>query len=95
VADVLTETEHSHRTNGSGPDHAEPTRRTKPLTPQQKKVLRVALLIHVIVTFFTWRDLGRRPAAAVRGPKVVWQVAAALNTSGSLAYWLFGRRPAS
>ena len=40
----------------------------------------------------TWRDLRRRPDAAVRGSKRLWRLAATLNTTGSLAYWLFGRR---
>jgi hypothetical protein len=62
------------------------------LTSQQKKILAVALVVHAIVATFTWRDLRRRPAAAVRGPKLLWGVWATLNTSGSLAYWLFGRR---
>jgi len=35
------------------------------LTDQQKKIIAVALVIHVIVATFTLRDLRRRPAAAV------------------------------
>ena len=62
------------------------------LTDLQKKIVVVALVVHVIVLTLTWRDLSRRPAAAVRGPKRLWRVAATMNTSGSLAYWLFGRR---
>ncbi len=64
----------------------------KPLTDQQKKVLVVALVIHLIMIRLTWRDLRARPDSAVRGPKGLWRFAATLNTSGSLAYWLFGRR---
>jgi len=63
------------------------------LSDQQKRVVAVALVIHLVVLALTWRDLGRRPAAAVRGPKRLWRLAATMNTSGSLAYWLFGRRP--
>jgi len=62
------------------------------LTDQQKKIIAVALVIHVIVATFTLRDLRRRPAAAVRGPKRLWRTWATLNTTGSVAYWLFGRR---
>ncbi len=64
----------------------------QPLTDQQKKVLAVALVVHLIVLELTWRDLRRRPDAAVRGPKRFWRLAASLNTTGSVAYWLFGRR---
>lgn len=62
------------------------------MTEKQKRILAVALVIHVIVLTFTWRDLRKRPDAAVRGPKPLWALASALNTSGSLAYWFFGRR---
>lgn len=65
----------------------------KPLTDKQKRILAVTLVVHVIVLSFTWRDLSRRPAAGVRGKKAVWRIASLLNTSGSVLYWLFGRRP--
>jgi hypothetical protein len=61
-------------------------------TEMQKRVLRVALVIHFVVTILTLRDLSHRPDSAVRGRKRFWKIAALLNTSGSVAYWLFGRR---
>ncbi len=64
------------------------------LTEKQKRILVVGLVIHAIVLTITWRDLRRRPDAAVRGPKPAWAIASGLNTTGSLAYWFFGRRPA-
>jgi hypothetical protein len=64
----------------------------KPLTDQQKKLLAVVLVLHLIVVTLTWRDMRARPDAAVRGPKALWRFASAMNTTGSLAYWLFGRR---
>jgi hypothetical protein len=62
------------------------------MTDKQKRVLIVALIVHVIVLNLTWRDLRRRPASAVRGKKRLWRLASMANTSGSVAYWLFGRR---
>ena len=62
------------------------------MTEKQKRILTVALVIHVIMLSLTWRDLSRRPAAGVRGKKGVWRIASLLNTSGSVTYWLFGRR---
>ena len=50
------------------------------------------LVVHVIVAMFTLRDIRRRPAAAVRGPKRLWRLWVTANTTGSVAYWLFGRR---
>lgn len=67
-------------------------RPTTELTEKQKRILVVALVLHVIMLSLTWRDLSRRPAAAVRGKKRMWRVASLLNTSGSVTYWLFGRR---
>ena len=55
-------------------------------------VLAAVAVVHVTAVGLTWRDLRSRPAEQVRGPKKVWQVASALNTTGSVAYWLFGRR---
>jgi len=55
-------------------------------------VLAVVAAVHVTAVALTWRDLRSRPAGQVRGPKNFWRVASALNTTGSVAYWLFGRR---
>jgi hypothetical protein len=62
------------------------------LNGQQKLVLLAVLVVHVILARFTLRDLRGRPDSAVRGPNRVWRVWATLNTTGSLAYWLVGRR---
>jgi len=62
------------------------------LNEQQKRVLILVLVVHVILARFTLRDLRRRPESAVRGPKRLWRAWATLNTTGSLAYWTFGRR---
>lgn len=62
------------------------------MTEKQKRVLIVALIIHVIMLKLTWIDLSKRPDAAVRGKKRMWRLASLLNTSGSVTYWLFGRR---
>jgi hypothetical protein len=62
------------------------------MTERQARVLTVTLIVHLIVLRFTIRDLRRRPDAAVRGSKRFWRVAASLNTTGSAAYWLVGRR---
>ena len=57
-----------------------------------KVVLAAVAVVHLTIMALTWRDLRSRPAGQVRGPKKLWQVASALNTTGSAAYWLFGRR---
>jgi hypothetical protein len=82
LREPLTATNGS-RAGGGGPFN---------LSAQQKKVLLVVLVIHAILARFTLRDLRHRPASAVRGPKRVWRVWASMNTTGSIAYWLVGRR---
>jgi len=52
------------------------------------------LLAHAAVTMLTWRDIRHRPAAQVRGSKRAWRIVSALNTGGSLAYLVLGRRKA-
>ena len=59
-----------------------------------KLVLAVVGVVHLSVMALTWRDLRSRPPGQVRGNKKFWRVASALNTTGSAAYWLFGRRRA-
>jgi hypothetical protein len=65
------------------------------MSEKQKRVLIVALVLHVIMLKLTWLDLSRRPDAGVRGPKRIWRLWSGLNTAGSVAYWMFGRRPVS
>ena len=62
------------------------------LTDHQKRVMLVVLVVHLVLAKLTWLDLRRRPDAAVRGKKRFWRVASTMNTTGSVAYWLFGRR---
>jgi hypothetical protein len=59
-----------------------------------KFVLAVIGVVHLTVMTLTWRDLRGRPSAQVRGNKKAWRAASALNTTGSAAYWLIGRRRA-
>lgn len=57
------------------------------------RTLAVVAVVAVwaVVTPIMWHDLRRRPAEQVRGKKWVWRLAS-LNLSGSVAYFLFGRR---
>jgi hypothetical protein len=59
----------------------------------RRKALLVlaALAVWAAVTPFMWRDLRRRSPEQTRGPKWVWWIASS-NLSGSVAYWLLGRK---
>jgi hypothetical protein len=62
------------------------------LNQKQVRVLAVILVVHVILLALTRRDLRTRSDDAVRGRKWVWRTWSTLNTTGSVAYWLFGRK---
>jgi hypothetical protein len=97
VTDVTEQ--HSETTNGAVPHPMAPPAGSGgggggpfDLNDRQKRLLLVVLVVHMILARFTLRDLRRRPESAVRGPKRLWRVWATMNTTGSLAYWMFGRR---
>ncbi|NUP75377.1 MAG: PLDc_N domain-containing protein [Sinomonas sp.] len=51
--------------------------------------------LDLALKILAWRDLARRPAADVRGPKIAWLLGTFVNTFGPISYFLFGRkRPA-
>jgi hypothetical protein len=60
----------------------------------ERKSSRILLFLigHVLVAAWTWRDIRQRPARQVRGSKALWRVFSAVNTLGSVSYWLIGRR---
>jgi hypothetical protein len=62
------------------------------LNKRQIRLIAVVLVIHTLLLALTRQDLRSRPEIAVRGPKRLWRVWATLNTTGSVAYWLVGRK---
>lgn len=62
------------------------------LTPTQKKVVAVAGVAEVVVTAWCAKDLKQRPAAMVRGPKLMWAPALSVQPFGPVAYLLWGRK---
>jgi len=63
-------------------------RHWKPSRP----VLAVLVILHVLVTAFTLRDLGQRSDTELRGPRWFWRVFAPLQMGNSAVYWLVGRK---
>lgn len=72
-------------------------RRWKDLTPQQRRMVVVGGIVQITLQMLALRDLRRRPAELVRGPKWVWLPATSVNVVGPIAYFVLGRRrtPAS
>jgi hypothetical protein len=55
-------------------------------------VVAAVLVGHTLVAAWTWRDIRQQPDQRIRGSKGFWRTASAVNTLGSLGYWLIGRR---
>jgi hypothetical protein len=49
-------------------------------------------IAHVAVTTVTWRDISRRRADQLRGPRWFWRVFTGIQMGNSAIYWLFGRK---
>jgi hypothetical protein len=62
--------------------------RWKPSRP----VLVALVVLHIIVTAITLRDLSQRSDAQIRGPRWFWRLFAPLQMGNSAIYWVAGRR---
>jgi hypothetical protein len=62
------------------------------LSSLQRRAIYVAGAAEAVTTTVALRDLARRPAGAVRGPKAAWVLACVVQPVGPLAYLTFGRR---
>jgi hypothetical protein len=56
-----------------------------------KRLVIGASVVHVCLIGAAHTDLTRRPAAQIRGPKWLWRVLTAANSSFSVAYFVLGR----
>jgi hypothetical protein len=65
------------------------------MSKRKKQLLAVVIPVQVFLAGLAWRDLARRTAEEVRGPKLAWRVFVSINPGNSIAYWLFGRRSTS
>jgi len=62
--------------------------RWKPSRP----VLVALIVLHIVVTAITLRDLSHRSDAQVRGPRWFWRAFTPLQMGNSAIYWLAGRK---
>ena len=62
------------------------------LTPLQQRLVVAGVAVELVVTSIAARDLARRAAADVRGPKALWALALVVQPVGPLAYLRLGRR---
>ena len=62
------------------------------LSPRARRAVWVLLAFEAILVVAAERDIERRPAASIRGPKVLWRAIATQNIIGPAAYFGLGRR---
>jgi hypothetical protein len=62
------------------------------LSPARRRVLWLLLGFEAVLVAAAERDIHRRPAAAIRGPKLLWRLIATQNVIGPAAYFGLGRR---
>jgi hypothetical protein len=68
------------------------TRRWSDLDRRQRRWVAAAAAVQLSLAAAAWRDLARRPAAQVNGPKGLWAAVISVNFVGPVAYFLRGRR---
>jgi hypothetical protein len=84
-----------HREMARGSDVMDMRQRWRSLPAERRRVLIVAAAIEGIVKIAALRDLRRRPAAQVRGPKWLWAAVITLANSAGVVpavYFGLGRR---
>lgn len=62
------------------------------LSPAARVGLWVLVALEVALVALAQRDIQRRPANLIRGPKLLWRLVATLNFIGPAAYFGLGRR---
>jgi hypothetical protein len=62
------------------------------LSPAQRRAVLGLIAVEGVLIALTERDIARRPAEGIRGPKLLWRVLATQNVVGPAAYALLGRR---
>lgn len=67
-------------------------RRWSDLSPTAKLLIVLGSVVELLLTAVALRDLRRRPAAQVRGPKFAWGLMSFVQPVGPIAYLLLGRR---
>lgn len=61
------------------------------LGPTARRSVCLLLGVEVVVIAAVERDIARRPAERIRGPKLLWRAVATQNLIGPLAYLTLGR----
>jgi hypothetical protein len=67
-------------------------RRWQDLSDQQRMMVVAGTVVQLSLQFLALRDLHKRTAEQVRGPKWAWVPLTSVNFFGPIAYFVVGRR---
>jgi hypothetical protein len=71
-----------------------PIERYRRLSPAARRATWVLLALETVLIVAAERDIQRRPANRIRGPKLVWRAIATQNFIGPAAYYGLARKEA-
>lgn len=64
----------------------------KEMSPSAKAGTIVVGIVQMSLLVAAQRDISRRPAALINGPKAAWRAASLINFIGPVGYFIFGRK---
>lgn len=69
-----------------------PKKKWSEFTPTEQRLMVVGGLVQLTLMVSAQRDISKRPAEAIRGPKWLWRLVSMINFVGPVAYFAVGRR---
>ena len=64
----------------------------KEMSPAARTGTVAVGIVQIAMMLAAQRDISRRPAELINGPKVAWRMAALINFIGPMGYFVFGRK---
>ncbi|TNB74549.1 hypothetical protein FHJ30_04970 [Arthrobacter sp. BB-1] len=64
----------------------------KEMSPSAKAGTIVVGIVQMSLLVAAQRDISKRPAAMINGPKAAWRAASFINFIGPMGYFIFGRK---
>ncbi|MCU1515398.1 MAG: hypothetical protein JWQ75_119 [Pseudarthrobacter sp.] len=66
----------------------------KEMSPAGRAAIVAGGIVQMTLMLAAQRDISKRPAELINGPKAAWRVAALINFIGPVGYFVFGRKRA-
>lgn len=64
----------------------------KEMSPSGKAGIILTAIMQMSLLVAAQRDISRRPAELINGPKAAWRAASFINFIGPMGYFVFGRK---